>query len=280
MTLSAEELRPTFVIAGPERPFWSDYRKLLERLDTQHFPRAGQLNRLLPPEAANGAGVPLRFVQASEIPGVDYERHIFATGEVSTRGDNWHDLFNALVWCRLPRLKAALNALHCSQQERQCGGRRGCLRDALTLLDESGAIVLTNNRQVLRALADRDWRKAFDEHRPRWGSEVRVIVCGHGLLEKFLKPYKAMTAHALLCHLEQPISFPFSDDALTVIDAALAKLLLTGTLNSGTSNLSPLPLMGIPGWWPGGDQDLAFYQDPGVFRAAPAHHQPAPIQRL
>ena len=32
-----------------------------------------------------------------------------------------------------------------------------------------------------------------------------------------------------------------------------------------TNGLSPLPLMGVPGWW-GGGQDEAFYADKDVFR--------------
>jgi len=27
----------------------------------------------------------------------------------------------------------------------------------------------------------------------------------------------------------------------------------------------PLPVLGVPGWWPAND-DLAFYDDPAVFR--------------
>jgi len=45
----------------------------------------------------------------------------------------------------------------------------------------------------------------------------------------------------------------------------------------GSADLSPLPLMGIPGWWAGGPQDQSFYDDQSVFRPAASHHVIAPI---
>jgi hypothetical protein len=35
-----------------------------------------------------------------------------ASGEVATRPDNRHDLFNALIWLAFPRSKAAMNRRH------------------------------------------------------------------------------------------------------------------------------------------------------------------------
>jgi hypothetical protein len=262
------------------RPYWNGYRPLLKHFDGEAFPDTKCLDDLLPPDAKSGGSKPLRFVQAGEIPGVDYERHIYETGEVSTRAGNWHDLFNALVWCRLPQMKAALNALHYGQLDCEKQGRRGRLRDALTLLDESGVVVLTRNRDILDALTERDWPRAFQEHRDAWKARVRVVVCGHGLLEKFLHPYKSITAHALLCQVECPASGEIGKYPLETADAALAQLLLEGALSTGPENLSPLPLMGIPGWWPVGAQDQAFYDDPGVFRAAPQGFMPAPVHGI
>jgi hypothetical protein len=261
-------------------PFWAPYRELIGRLTGSGFPDSAALNALLPSSCCSGGGKPIRFVRASKIPGVEYERHIFETGEVSTREDNWHDLFNALVWCRLPRLKAALNSLHYGQLDTGRGGRRGALRDALTLLDESGVIVLGRDRKALQALAERNWQSAFLTHQAAWETDLNIVVCGHGLLEKSLRPYKSMTAHALLCHIELPDSESFEDHPLAATDTGLAQLLLHGALQAGPKNLSPLPLMGIPGWWPEGVQDQPFYDDQGVFRPPPRRCQPAPIHSL
>lgn len=261
-------------------PYWAPYRELIGRLARSEFPDSTALNALLQPACRSGGGKPLRFVSAGQIPNLAYERHIFETGEVSTREENWHDLFNALVWCRFPRLKAALNALHYGQLGREREGSRGALRDALTLLDESGVIILGRDRTVLQALAERNWQAAFRTHQGAWETDLSVVVCGHGLLEKFPRPYKSITAHALLCHIECPVSDPFKDHAFAAADKAIAQLLLRGALQTGTANLSPVPLMGIPGWWPDGVQDRAFYDDTAVFRPPPQGFRPAPVHSL
>jgi hypothetical protein len=237
------------------------------------------LNEWLPPGAKSGGGKRLRFVPASSIPGVEYERHIFEAGEVSTRVDSWHDLFNALVWCAMPRLKAAMNALHYAHLEEAHDGRRGAQRDALTLLDESGALVVSRDRSLLEALAARDWRRAFLGRANAWQHEVRVVICGHGLMEKLQAPYKSITAHALLLYEGANSGAVRSDDYLANLDAALAARLLGGLCRS-PADLSPLPLMGIPGWWPGGDQGRKFYEDPDVFRVAAPATRLAPVHLL
>jgi hypothetical protein len=258
---------------GPGHPCWEGYRELIAGLPGDSFPGTSDLDRLLPPDTINGNGLPIRFVPASNLPGVQYEKHIYETGEVSTRENSWHDLFNALVWCRLPRLKAAMNALHYANLDGEKGGNRGKLRDALTLLDESGVIVAGSNPDVLQALVSRDWHTAFVTHRAVWHSELQVLVCGHGLLEKFLNPYKSVTAHALILHTTHLVSWE-------QLDERLGASLGDRQLFDSPAGLSPLPLMGIPGWWPDGEQSDDFYDDTGVFRPAPAAMTPAPIFHL
>jgi hypothetical protein len=266
--------------SGLGHPCWSGYRDLLRRIGGPGLPDTAALNSLRPPDLVSALGAPVHFVPARELPGVNYERHICLSGEVSTREDDWHDVFNALVWCRLPRLKATMNALHHEHLDREGGGTRGRLRDALTLLDESGAIILCRRPELLRALAARDWRRAFITLRPLWQSEAQVVVCGHALLEKFLEPYKAITAHALLV-LPAGVQEGEADrTALEAVDAALGGALMDGLLSDGPAVLSPLPLAGIPGWWHGGPQDDRFYADRSVFRPPPPHMPPAPILPL
>lgn len=240
-------------------PAWLGYRELLLRLSDDEFPTASDLSGLLLPGLHNSNSRAIRFLPAPELPGVAYEEHIFRTGEVSTREESWHDLFNALVWCRLPRLKTAMNAVHFRHLDEASGRGRGKIRDALTLLDESGVIVTGSNANVLEALAARDWDAAFIRRRAAWAEDTQILVCGHAILEKLLKPYKSMTAHALYLHSEEPLGFEN-------LDGMLASSLLDGSLMASTAGLSPLPLMGIPGWWTGGPQDAEFYSDHGVFR--------------
>lgn len=254
-------------------PCWDGYRKLLGQLSATPFPDTTALNKMLPHKISSEGQAAIRFVTASCLPGVQYEQHIFETGEVSTREDNWHDLFNALVWCRFPHLKLAMNSLHYKNLGREKGGRRGKIRDALTLLDESGVIVVGSNRSALNALARRDWNSAFVTHQSAWCEELHVLICGHAILEKFLKPYKAITGHALLLQAPDPVP-------AKQLDSRLASSLSGGRLLDSTAGLSPLPLMGIPDWWPAGEQDRAFYNDKGVFRPPPGQINPAPIHRV
>ena len=238
-------------------PCWDGYRVVIRRLAGEVFPGPEALNRILPQGQARTGGNPVRFRAASELPGIAYEKHIHETGEISTRVENWHDLFNALVWSRFPRFKSAMNEVHYRHLHEEKNGRRGSQRDALTLLDESGVIVTGPDRRLLEALSGRNWQEAFVQRRDAW-SGTAVIVCGHAILEKFLQPYKALTAHALLIPVDDPL-------CVADLDGRLATRLLEGGLLDSTKDLSPLPLLGIPGWWHG-VQDEAFYADRDVFR--------------
>jgi hypothetical protein len=199
-------------------------------------------------------GHPLHFdepVAAGDLP---YELHIAHTGSVPTR-DNLHDVFNALIWLNWPRSKARLNALQAIAIE-QAGvrGRRGALRDAATLLDENGVFVATDDVQFIDALRGHRWIELFWERRSHW-KQVAVFVFGHALLEKLVRPYKAITGHALIVPRSR-------DDFQTNPDTLLAALLDEGLT---PQRLAPLPVLGIPGWHAENEQ-LAFYQDATVFR--------------
>ncbi len=78
-------------------------------------------------------------------------------------------------------------------------GSRGQQRDALTLFDECGVIVFSDRLEILEALAERRWSDAFLANTFR--TSVALSVCGHAMLEKYLSPYKAMTAKALLVYV-------------------------------------------------------------------------------
>ena len=122
-------------------PMFATLAPLIERLPEDHFPTLAELNRLCEErEVVSGGGEPLEFVPQEAKTGEPYEKRVFAYGKVLTRNRNWHDLFNALAWIAFPRTKAALNARHAAQIPRE-GGRRGPLRDLLTIFDEGGAIV-------------------------------------------------------------------------------------------------------------------------------------------
>jgi hypothetical protein len=245
-------------------PYWQGYQTLLNRLGIVPggaLPGPERLTELLPPDTRTASGKRVEFVDADRLGPVAYEAHIHATGQVSTRHDNWHDLFNALVWCRFPAAKSMMNSLHVRHLDEEQAGRRGPVRDALTLLDESGVVVASTEPGLLELIQRRRWTELFCTHRGDWGRRISVFITGHALLDKMLDPYKSMTAHALLLHAD-----PKSSNSN--IDSLLAASLLAGRIRS-PSDLDPLPVMGIPGWWIDGVQDDAFYRDREVFRPRP-----------
>ena len=258
----------------PQYPGWYGYRGLLDQLGGDAFPGTAELNGLLPAGLVTDGGSPLRFVPASCVPGVDYERHIILTGQVPTREDNWHDLFNALVWCRWPHLKRAMNTQHERYRSGGSGGSRGAVRDALTLFDECGAVVFSSDSKLLRAIAGHQWQTVFEAE-----PAPRVLVTGHALLEKFLRPYKSMTAHALLVAADAGADYSSPGALIGALDRRLASMVRAGRLLHSPPVLSPLPLCGLKDWW-SGLQDREFYADSRVFRPLSPAREAAPIIRL
>jgi hypothetical protein len=205
------------------------------------MPVADALNRLL-----DGAEVPaVRFVPAQALPaGEAYEAFVARAGAVPTR-DNLHDLFNGLVWLCRPAIKRRLNMLHAAEiAAHGVGPTRGALRDALTLFDENGALWPDPHPGLLRALRARDWRSLFVTQRAAWAGQ-RLEIFGHALLEQLATaPRKGLAAHVLI------------DDPLALAPAGWA-----------AKPFLPLPVLGVPGWWPA-NEDPAFYADKRVFRPA------------
>ena len=197
---------------------------------------------------------PVRFVSQDALPpGEAYEAHIFRTGEVPTR-DNLHDFFNGLAWLHFPQAKRRLNELQAAEiDQRGIGASRGPLRDALTLFDENGA-VLDAPPQLWDALIARDWHRLFVTERARW-AEARLLLFGHALLEKLTVPRKGLTAHVLFAPGACQSIYPRDDSIAEALSAA----------HLATKPFVPLPVLGVPGWWPE-NTDPCFYDDPDVFR--------------
>lgn len=201
----------------------------------------------------SGGGRPLQFVNADDAPtGIAYEAHIFATGRVPTRC-NRHDLFNALVWLAFPRTKARLNELQAAAIARYGVRIRGALRDAATLFDENGAVLVAPDQALPALLRAHRWREAFIDRRCDW-EQASVVCFGHALLDKLVQPFKGITAHTLVISA--------GDDTLDVVDQKLSGILDD---RFAASVLTPLPVLGIPGWWPS-NTAATFYDDAAVFR--------------
>jgi hypothetical protein len=251
---------------------------LAARLAGADWPTLAQLNaRAEERGLVNAAGLPLRFAAQQVRCGQwDYEAGILASGAVPSRECNWHDLLNALTWLAFPRTKAALNVAQCSElgkmrgqrREQRQGSARGPRSDAATLFDESGLLLLGraggSSELLAEMLAARHWQEAFVARRQAW-QDVRAYAFGHAVLEKLLAPWPGITAKCLFLPVD---TLPEPGPPPDWLDATLAEACGSGRC-SRPGDLFPLPVLGIPGWWPA-NTDAAFYQDSKVFRPFPA----------
>lgn len=199
---------------------------------------------------------PMRFVPQSHLPdGEAYEAFIGRTQQVPTR-DGLHDFFNGLCWARFPRAKRRLNALQCEAIARHgIQPQRGPLRDALTLFDEN-AVLLHAPDALWQALQRRDWQALFVDGRALW-EQTWVVLFGHALLEKLITPYKSITGHVWRVAPDVPVGDEAALDAWLTHDLQADKL--------AAKPFEPLPVLGIPGWWPA-NAEPGFYADAQVFR--------------
>ena len=197
-----------------------------------------------------------------------YEPRCYLNGEVSTRKHNWHDLFNALVWLTFPRTKAALNARHYDAliEEGHLGkAGRGAVRDVNTLFDESGVIVVHADAELAALLRDHLWKALFWQRRKQVLSGMRFYIFGHGLYEKALQPYVGMTGQGLLLAVE-PAFFSWSlDQQMVHLDSLLADYLAASEHCRSTRELSPVPLLGMPGW-DTNNESSDYYDNTAYFR--------------
>jgi hypothetical protein len=217
-------------------------------------------------EVTTGRGQRLAFIPQDELPpDTAYEAHIAATGRVPTR-HNLHDFFNALSWFQFPRSKAALSARGSALVDALgIGPTRGGTRDALTVFDENAVLFACADAALGAALRSFDWKTLFVAQRAAWGERCEIRCFGHALLEKLVTPYKACTAHAWIVDVPSGYFTWTSAARAAFLDEAVSRTLLhVGEFNA--QMFSPLPVLGIPGWWPDNGTP-SFYDDPFVFRS-------------
>jgi len=256
--------------AALRAPVYAPVAGALARLDPGRWPGLADLDRLAG-GITNARGVPIRFVAPRaqhEARRAHYELHIARTGEVATRPGNWHDLFNALAWVAWPRAKAAINAQHAAMLDE--GGaaearRRSPSRDALTLFDEGGVAVLSEDPSLLELIVAHRWKALFWERRAQVASRMRFVAFGHALLEKMLAPYIGLVAKCVLLEVEGGVTAMPSGELQGHVDAQLATHFGDRSRFASPRLLPPVPVLGIPGWHSASEHE-AFYDDPVHFR--------------
>ncbi len=136
---------------------------------------------------------------------------------------------------------------------------RGAVRDVNTLFDESGVIVVYADAALAALLRDFQWQELFWQRRELVRATMGFYLFGHGLYEKALQPYVGMSGQGLLIKVEQAFfNWPLKQQ-LKHLDSLLADYLAAPEHCRSTRDLSPVPLLGIPGW--AADNDCAAYYD-------------------
>lgn len=249
-------------------PIFEPLRPIARELDNATWPDLDELSHLAAAKAlVTASGIPIRFVPQRRAA-QNYESRVYFRGEVQTRPRNWHDLLNALVWLTFPRAKAALNARHLAAlaQRASVGGlNRGPIADALTLFDEGGIIVVSSSARLLELLTTFQWKALFWASRNEVLARMKFLVLGHALYEKALEPYLGVTGRAVLFEVEtQWLGLPL-DEQLRALDAMLSACIADRGRFQTTLELTPLPVLGVPGWDPENTR-AAYYDNTQYFR--------------
>ena len=212
-----------------------------------------------------GNGAPLRFIPPRD-DGEGYEERAWRSGEVATRADNRHDLFNALIWLAFPRSKAMMNRRHCEAllAARAAGdAARGALRDALTQFDECGVIVAGTAPDLWQGLCAHRWRDVFVDRRAELLRSTRFIVFGHASHDALGAPFVGLCGKALFVEVDAAwLELPPAQ-SLDQLDARLAAAFEAARFTP--RDWQPLPLLGIPGAAVE-NEDAAYYDDERQFR--------------
>lgn len=195
-----------------------------------------------------------------------YEDFISQTRQIPMRLNNWHDLFGALIWCLFPKSKQLMNQLHMEQIQQFGSKERSKVRHKLTLLDECGVIIClkASQRFLLDLLRNHQWTEAFYQHKNLW-AELNPIIFGHANYEMATKPFIGLTAKLWCIEWPEQGLTETDTEGYDFVDKLLAAQLVNADLLLDNQQLSPLPLLGVPGWHQQ-VQDLAFYADTSYFR--------------
>lgn len=228
----------------------------LARFDAHaRFPRAEELSALYEERNAALGLPPLRFVEALKskakrgsgrpiVLGELYEGRIIERGEVPTRPDDWHDLFNALAFITFPRAK---RALHLRQYELfraritpttvRLPNARTREQDALSLLDEGGLCIAA---PPAVAASLNSGERSLDDALSQ--GAAHAIPFGHALFEH------------LVADLPCPLATPYlltvgtADEGalLGELDVALARALSDPSAFRAPSGVRGLSLPELP----------------------------------
>jgi hypothetical protein len=246
-----------------ESPWYWPIASALSRFDAlNRFPTPDELSALYSERTAHLPLAPLRFVAAPKTkpkrpkhqpidPSTLYEGRVIDRGEVPTRLDDWHDLFNALAFVHFPRAKRALHARQygiiksrLTPSSVRLPNARTREQDALSLFDEGGICVAAppSLADALHEADDDTLRRELAR------GAVRVVPFGHALYEHMVARLPVPLGTLVVVPLSGEVIA--SDALLAQLDLALARQLDDPRLfqlpsaargNSLPALLTPLP---------------------------------------
>jgi hypothetical protein len=223
-----------------------------------------ELARAVPQPA--GTELPRFVAQAREAlrQSGGYEQHVARERAVPTRERSWHDFFNMAVWAHFPRVRWALNSIHVDGSLGPIDPRNGRApqQNVASQLDESGLIVASSDRQLLRGLRELRFKHVFWERRAELLATTRFFIIGHGTLESLLTPHLGLASKALLLDLPRPPCSYDDDELRHGIDGRVAAII--AGWRDAAPLLDPVPLLGIPDYADNAAGD--FYDDARYFR--------------
>lgn len=242
-------LRAVVDEAAFDHPVFAGIAEFADLLTTADWPRVSDLDARL---ALPGKRI-VEQDAALLADGLHYETRI-AEGRIATRAENWHDLFNALVWARYLPIKRALNTQQCRHIDGMAAGQRNRAQAALTQFDETGVVVRVRDPALLAAWDAHDWRALFEPIHWQSGRIAIAAVFGHALMEQALLPGRLLVGKCIVLQGDE--------DANCV--GAVAQAIDEGRVLLDPLELRPLPLAGVPGWH--ADQTSAFFANDDYFR--------------
>lgn len=229
------------------------------------WPTVPELNRRFN-LSLSGAPLPVRFIDDAHFISLNcYYEQAVAQGQVPTRDKNWHDFFGAIIWALFPHTKSLLTRLHMADIN-ALGLKRTPRRDRITHFDECGLVMaVTNKAEVQTLLQEHNWQTLFIEQRERFGRDWQPLIFGHALYEQALAPFIGLTAKCVLIEVAPEFFSLSRAQQYAALDPKLALELEQSALFDQPRPLLPMPLLGIPGWWPA-NQDPSFYDNQHYFR--------------
>ena len=242
-----------------EHPLYAELKPWADWLRQPDWPPLEDISRELMARTAVAGHAPLRLVEQTPELARDrlhFELRIRKHGQIATRTDCWHDLFNALVWIAQPAIKRALNGRQADDVLKVGSSQRTRSQCALTHFDEAGVVLILRDAERFSRWDRHDWDGLF--HRLT-ADDYALLIVGHALYEHGLVEGKLLVGKALA------VLDPTPRTSAARIASQLADAIAEKNVLTDPQQLRPLPLMGLPGWHPRA-ADTEFLREADCFR--------------